>query len=419
MQESGSELREFFNRHLLLRALTAGPTERGLDAYWLERLLIEKVRKGVKIMKNHHSIGRFVLVSHLVLSLILLTNCVAFAQTSEFTHQGKFPETGGTASGNYQMEFKLFDAPTGGNQIGTTISIASVSVTKSVFSVNLDFGVAAFPGADRFLEIAARKSSTDPFTILGPRQKITSAPYSIKSNSAEAATTATTALTADSAIIANTATRANTATNALQLGGMSASRFVRFDDNDNVGIGTISTGSKLEVAGTIESKSGGIKFPDATMQTTAGLTAINTNTTLTGNGTAASPLSVASPLLIRDLDNPARQPFYAQTFDSGSVVTVPDGKRLVIETVTGIATHSNANFANEPLHLVIFSDSNQILRRFNVSPSFTKYGVDNTHTYYTHSLRLYVSSGERLFIGVPSAESPTSAQVSGYWIDVP
>ena len=37
----------------------------------------------------------------------------------------------------------------------------------------------------------------------------------------------------------------------------------------NVGIGTTSPGEKLSVAGTIESTSGGIKFPDGSIQTTA------------------------------------------------------------------------------------------------------------------------------------------------------
>ncbi len=43
----------------------------------------------------------------------------------------------------------------------------------------------------------------------------------------------------------------------------------------NLGIGTGSPGSKLTVAGTIESTSGGFKFPDATTQTTAALAGTN------------------------------------------------------------------------------------------------------------------------------------------------
>ena len=39
----------------------------------------------------------------------------------------------------------------------------------------------------------------------------------------------------------------------------------------NVGIGTTTAGSKLTVAGTVESTSGGVKFPDGTTQATAAL----------------------------------------------------------------------------------------------------------------------------------------------------
>jgi hypothetical protein len=47
-------------------------------------------------------------------------------------------------------------------------------------------------------------------------------------------------------------------------------------NSGNVGIGTTAPGSKLSVNGLIESKSGGVKFPDGTVQTTAaGLLARN------------------------------------------------------------------------------------------------------------------------------------------------
>jgi len=64
----------------------------------------------------------------------------------------------------------------------------------------------------------------------------------------------------------------------------------------NVGIGVTNAGSKLTVAGMIETTLGGLKFPDGTMQTTAattGLTSIFHDASLAGLGTSGSPLRVA------------------------------------------------------------------------------------------------------------------------------
>ena len=44
---------------------------------------------------------------------------------------------------------------------------------------------------------------------------------------------------------------------------------ITLQNDGNVGIGTTSPSQKLSVAGTIESTSGGFKFPDGTTQTTA------------------------------------------------------------------------------------------------------------------------------------------------------
>jgi hypothetical protein len=70
------------------------------------------------------------------------------------------------------------------------------------------------------------------------------------------------------------------------------------DDNGNIGIGTNLPTSLLTVSGVIEmmSAQGGLKFPDGTVQTTAGLATASHDGTLSGNGTAASPLRLAVPL---------------------------------------------------------------------------------------------------------------------------
>jgi hypothetical protein len=64
----------------------------------------------------------------------------------------------------------------------------------------------------------------------------------------------------------------------------------------NVGIGTTAPGQKLTVTGTVESTSGGFKFPDASTQTTAGITsetdpqvsAVTNGSWCRGNGSAVT-----------------------------------------------------------------------------------------------------------------------------------
>src|SRR5215510_5855358 len=72
------------------------------------------------------------------------------------------------------------------------------------------------------------------------------------------------------------------------------------DKFGNVGIGIETPTSRLTVQGMIETTLGGLKFPDGTIQTTAGnfgLTVVAHDTTLTGDGTAAQPLGLAVPLI--------------------------------------------------------------------------------------------------------------------------
>jgi hypothetical protein len=65
------------------------------------------------------------------------------------------------------------------------------------------------------------------------------------------------------------------------------------DKFGKVGIGTTTPTSLLTVAGMIETTMGGYKFPDGTLQTTAGISFVTHDATLAGLGTAASPLGIS------------------------------------------------------------------------------------------------------------------------------
>jgi len=100
--------------------------------------------------------------------------------TTAFTYQGQLKQGGAPFDGTADFQFSLWDAATGGAQIGTTVQVNAVNVASGLFAVNLDFGAAAFSGDARWLQLAVRPA-TDviAFTTLSPRQPLTAAPYAL------------------------------------------------------------------------------------------------------------------------------------------------------------------------------------------------------------------------------------------------
>ncbi len=107
-----------------------------------------------------------------------------FAQNSVFTFQGKLNDGGSPTNSSFDMDFKLFDSLAGGTQVGSTISLGSVMTVAGIFTVQLDFGAAAFSGGDRWIEVSVSPAGQNNFVTLTPRQKLTSAPYAVQSLSA-------------------------------------------------------------------------------------------------------------------------------------------------------------------------------------------------------------------------------------------
>lgn len=104
----------------------------------------------------------------------------ATALTTTFTYQGRLTDGGSPANGTYDLRFILYDAETGGSQVGSIVTRDDVTVANGLFSVELNFGATAFYGDARWLEIAVRPgSSTGTFTTLSPRQPVSPAPYAL------------------------------------------------------------------------------------------------------------------------------------------------------------------------------------------------------------------------------------------------
>ena len=84
------------------------------------------------------------------------------------------------ASGLFDLQFSLFDAPIAGTQNGITFTNLATSVTNGLFTTTLDFGDTVFNGSPRWLQIAVRGPGDTNYSTLTPRQALTATPYAIR-----------------------------------------------------------------------------------------------------------------------------------------------------------------------------------------------------------------------------------------------
>ncbi len=121
----------------------------------------------------------------LVGALLFLAALSASAQSTAFTYQGHLMDAGASANGNYDIQFTLKNALSGGSTVGTPQSASPVTAVNGIFTVTLDFGSAPFDGTDRWVELGVRPAgSVAAYTVLAPRQRLTATPYAVRALSA-------------------------------------------------------------------------------------------------------------------------------------------------------------------------------------------------------------------------------------------
>lgn len=109
----------------------------------------------------------------------------SWAMDSSFTYQGFLEDGSMVAHGAYDFEFALYTSLDGDTQVGAIQSAGDVEVVNGVFSTTLDFGPLAFTGPARYLEVRVRPgASSSSHSVLGPRHKISAAPYAQLAESA-------------------------------------------------------------------------------------------------------------------------------------------------------------------------------------------------------------------------------------------
>lgn len=145
--------------------------------------------------------------------------------------------------------------------------------------------------------------------------------------------------------------------------GVPSGRFLITEDG-KVGVGTASPGEKLTVAGTIQSTSGGIKFPDGTVQTSA--------------AAQTSAIGETRSVFIPGIGNAVQVNPFGSAPNSVYQMTLPAGNYLLLATVNFV---NDANFAFQDNRRLIFC---------NFPNSFYKFwiegvGNDNEKVVTLHS----------------------------------
>ena len=117
-----------------------------------------------------------ILLAVLLLSGTASASPLNAALGTGFTYQGKLTDGGAPADGDYDFEFKLYNALSGGSQVGSTVPLGNVVVTGGLFTVQLDFGN-VFDGTALWLDIGVRPAGGSGYTALTPRQALTATPF--------------------------------------------------------------------------------------------------------------------------------------------------------------------------------------------------------------------------------------------------
>ena len=183
-----------------------------------------------------------------------------------FTYQGQLKDNDKPVNDAVDFEFALYDAATGGGQVGSTVTTNGVVVGDGLFTVTIDFGDDRFTGDARWLEIAVQCSGDPGFTALSPRQPLTPTPYALYAASGGSGDG-----------------------HSLDAADGDPTDALYVDDDGNVGIGTLTPSEELDVAGDIHA-SGAI---------TSGSSITVNGTTNTISSTGDLELHVSSGRVLR------------------------------------------------------------------------------------------------------------------------
>ena len=122
----------------------------------------------------------------LMLMAMLCMTVAARGQTplsTAFTYQGVLRQDGEPVTGTADLIFSLWahESSSGSMFVGQ-VTLLDVQLTSGLLTTQLDFGVDAFTGDGRWLQVAISTPANDgagPFVLVGPRQPLHAVPYAL------------------------------------------------------------------------------------------------------------------------------------------------------------------------------------------------------------------------------------------------
>jgi hypothetical protein len=119
--------------------------------------------------------SRYFFYSVIMALTMILPGIVHAGASTAFTYQGQLQQANTNFSDTANLAFRLYDEAEGGTMIGTENQFNGHTISDGLFMVTLDFGVGAFTGEPRWLEVRVNDEPLDP------RQAITPTPMAVRS----------------------------------------------------------------------------------------------------------------------------------------------------------------------------------------------------------------------------------------------
>ena len=310
---------------------------------------------------------------------ILIFCAFAFAQPTEFTYQGRLNDGAVPAMGTYQMQFSLFGSAGGIDQIGSTITVASVAVTQGIFTVTLSIDEPnAFDGGPRWLAISVKRAADPSFVPLSPRQPLTSAPYSIKSINSTSTDSLSPACvlcitdghiqSIDGSKVTGAVANATTAVNVSGIvpiinggTGSSTKNFVDLSTNQTV------VGNK--------------NFVQTTTLNGANITTLTSTASATFNGSVA--FNNANPVTVSGVLDVSGAVSAEQFLGSGEGLTNVPGSSLNDGSVTKAKLAYGATSKYDPQLVSTLRWDLLVQKTFTLAPAIFRAAFDGTHIWVT------------------------------------